>query len=66
MPDLFAGDGLAIMSAGAYGAVMASGYNSRSPAAEILVLDGTAYLLRGARPIAEIINDETIPTFTTL
>jgi diaminopimelate decarboxylase len=66
MPDLFAGDGLAIMSAGAYGAVMASGYNSRSPAAEILVLDGTAHLLRGARPIAEIINDETIPTFATL
>jgi len=66
MPDLSAGDGLAVMSAGAYGAVMASGYNSRSPAAEILVLDGSAHLLRGARPIADIINDETIPDFANL
>jgi diaminopimelate decarboxylase len=65
MPDLTNGDALAVMSAGAYGAVMASSYNSRSPAAEIMVLDGKAHLLRGARPIAEMINDEVIPDFTT-
>ena len=64
MPDLTNGDALAVMSAGAYGAVMASSYNSRSPAAEVMVLDGKACLLRGSRPIAEIINDESIPDFT--
>jgi diaminopimelate decarboxylase len=61
MPDLSAGDGLAILSAGAYGAAMASTYNSRSPAAEVMVIDGTAHLLRPARPIADYINDEIIP-----
>jgi diaminopimelate decarboxylase len=64
MPDLTNGDALAVMSAGAYGAVMASSYNSRSPAAEVMVFDGKAHLLRGARPIAEMINDESIPNFT--
>ena len=33
MPSLAAGDCLAVMSAGAYGAVMASSYNTRPPAA---------------------------------
>ena len=46
MPELAAGDGLAVLSAGAYGATMASNYNSRSPAAEVLVMNGTAHLLR--------------------
>jgi diaminopimelate decarboxylase len=64
MPNLTNGDALAVMSAGAYGVVMASSYNSRSPAAEVMVLDGKAHLLRGARPIAEIINEESIPDFT--
>ena len=64
MPDLTNGDALAVMSAGAYGAVMASSYNSRSPAAEVMVFDGKAHLLRGARPVAEMINDESIPNFT--
>lgn len=63
MPNLRAGDGLAILSAGAYGAAMASTYNSRSPATEVMVIDGTAHLLRAARPIADYINDEIIPNF---
>ena len=64
MPNLSAGDGLAILSAGAYGAAMASHYNSRSPAAEVMVIDGTSHLLRAARPIADYINDEMIPNFS--
>ena len=64
MPNLSAGDGLAILSAGAYGATMASNYNSRSPAAEVMVIGGTAHLLRAARPIADYINDEMIPNFS--
>jgi hypothetical protein len=43
---------------------MASYYNSRSPAAELLVHDGTPHLLRAARPIEALIADETIPGFT--
>ena len=66
MPNLSAGDGLAILSAGAYGAAMASTYNSRSPAAEVMVIDGTAHLLRAARPIADYINDEMIPNYTDI
>lgn len=63
MPELATGDGLAVLSAGAYGAVMASNYNSRSPAAEVLVMDGIAHLLRAPRPISDYISDEIIPDF---
>ena len=37
LPPLKAGDLVAILTAGAYGAVMASAYNARPPAAEVLV-----------------------------
>jgi diaminopimelate decarboxylase len=37
MPELKSGDLVAILTAGAYGAVMASAYNARPPAAEVLV-----------------------------
>ena len=37
MPPVVAGDLLAIMSAGAYGAVMASTYNARPLVPEVLV-----------------------------
>ena len=63
MPELRAGDRLAVLSAGAYGAVMASAYNTRPPAAELLVLDGTAHLLRPARSIDSLLAEETIPVF---
>ena len=63
MPELRAGDRLAVLSAGAYGAVMASAYNTRPPAAELLVLDGTAHLLRPARSIDSLLAEETIPAF---
>jgi diaminopimelate decarboxylase len=37
LPDMKDGDLVAIMSTGAYGAVMSSAYNARPPAAEVLV-----------------------------
>jgi diaminopimelate decarboxylase len=37
LPPLKSGDLVAILSAGAYGAVMSSAYNARTPAAEVLV-----------------------------
>jgi diaminopimelate decarboxylase len=39
MPEVKAGDLVAFMSAGAYGAVMASEYNTRPLAPEVLVRD---------------------------
>ena len=63
LPEIASGAQLAVLSAGAYGAVMASHYNSRSPAAEVLVHDSTAHLLRAARPIEELIADESTPNF---
>ena len=61
LPALAAGDCLAVMSAGAYGAVMASSYNSRPPAGEVMVLDGTLHTLRRRRDITELLAEETIP-----
>jgi diaminopimelate decarboxylase len=37
LPELKEGDLLAFLTAGAYGAVLASGYNARPPAPEVLV-----------------------------
>lgn len=55
------GDLLAIMSAGAYGMTMASNYNTRGRAAEILV-DGDQYhLIRRRETAAELFALESIP-----
>ena len=64
MPEVASGDALAVLSAGAYGAAMASNYNSRSPAAEVMVINGKTHVLRIARPISDYINDENIPDLT--
>ena len=55
------GDLLAIMSAGAYGMTMASNYNTRGRAAEILV-DGNQFsLIRRRETAAELFALESIP-----
>ena len=61
LPTLASGDCLAVMSAGAYGAVMASSYNSRPPAGEVMVLDGELHMLRRQRDIAELLAEESVP-----
>ena len=63
MPSLAAGDCLAVISAGAYGAVMASNYNTRPPAGEVMVLDGDVHILRRRRDVAELLAEEIIPDF---
>ena len=63
MPSLAAGDCLSVMSAGAYGAVMASSYNTRPPAGEVMVLDGDVHILRRRRDVAELLAEEIIPDF---
>ena len=56
-----AGDTLAVLSAGAYGFTMASNYNSRPLAAEILV-DGTeAHVVRERQTLEDIIRGEHVP-----
>ena len=63
MPSLATGDCLAVMSAGAYGAVMASSYNTRPPAGEVMVLDGEVHILRRRRDVAELLAEDIIPDF---
>ena len=63
MPSLAASDCLAVMSAGAYGAVMASSYNTRPPAGEVMVLDDEVHILRRRRNVAELLAEEIIPDF---
>ncbi|MDA9639606.1 diaminopimelate decarboxylase [SAR116 cluster bacterium] len=64
MPELAAGDALAVMSAGAYGAVMASSYNTRPPAGEVMVTDGVCHVLRQQRSVESLLDEEDIPSFS--
>jgi hypothetical protein len=43
---------------------MASSYNSRPPAGEVMVLDGACHVLRRQRDIAELLAEETIPVLS--
>ena len=44
----------ALLSAGAYGFVMASNYNTRSLAAEVLVSGNKAAVVRERQPVKEV------------
>src|SRR5690606_306751 len=55
---LEAGDLLAILSAGAYGAVMSSNYNTRPRAAEVLIDGGRVYPVRPRESITELLAAE--------
>ena len=55
-----AGDVLAVMSAGAYGFVMASNYNSRGRAAEIMVDGARAQVVRERESIASLFANESL------
>ncbi len=57
------GDLLAVQSAGAYGFVMASNYNSRPRAAEVLVKGDEFSIIRARETCEDLIRGETIPTF---
>lgn len=61
LPDLAEGDAVAFRSAGAYGAAMASEYNSRPLVAEVLV-DGDHYAVVRERPSFDaMLARDTIP-----
>jgi len=60
LPKIREGEYLALMSAGAYGFVMASNYNTRSLPAEVLVEGDRYALIRERQPVEQIWSDEKI------
>ncbi len=58
LPPLAEGELAAIMSAGAYGFVMASTYNSRPLPAEVLVQGGEARLIRERQTFEDLVRGE--------
>ncbi|MCA0870983.1 diaminopimelate decarboxylase [Seohaeicola saemankumensis] len=61
MPALAAGDLVAFRSAGAYGAVMSSEYNSRPLIPEVMVKGDQFAVIRRRPTFDEMINRDTIP-----
>jgi diaminopimelate decarboxylase len=59
------GELLAVMSAGAYGFVMASNYNSRPRVPEALIKGGEIHVIRTRETYDDLIKGETIPAFLT-
>jgi diaminopimelate decarboxylase len=61
LPELMLGDRLAVLDAGAYGAVMSSAYNARPRAAAVLVEGGHFSLISRRQTLDELWAHETIP-----
>ncbi|MBY0137285.1 diaminopimelate decarboxylase [Paracoccus yeei] len=61
LPRLAAGDLVALRSAGAYGAVMASEYNSRPLVPEVLVRGDHFAVIRARPTLEEMLGRDTIP-----
>ncbi len=61
LPLAQVGDLLIIEVAGAYGFVMASNYNSKPLAAEVLVQNGKAHLIRARQTVEDLMRGEVIP-----
>jgi diaminopimelate decarboxylase len=58
--NLKASDLLAVMSAGAYGFTMSSNYNTRPRAAEVMVQDHQAWLIRPRETYEDLMGSETL------
>lgn len=61
LPELFGGEYLAVMSAGAYGFSMSSNYNTRPRAAEVLVKGNQYFVIRKRETWDDLIRLETSP-----
>lgn len=61
LPAAAVGELMVIENAGAYGRVMSSNYNSRPLAAEVLLRDGKALLIRARQTFEDIVRGEVIP-----
>ncbi|ABI61027.1 Diaminopimelate decarboxylase [Granulibacter bethesdensis] len=65
LPPLQGGSRVAILEAGAYGAVMSSTYNARPLAAQVLVDDGHWAVIRPRQTVDALWRDEVIPPHLT-
>lgn len=61
LPELKSGDLVAILTAGAYGAVMAGDYNARPRIAEVLVAGEQWGIVRPRESIADLVAKDRIP-----
>jgi diaminopimelate decarboxylase len=61
LPELKSGDLVAILTAGAYGAVMSSAYNARPPAPEVLVRHAQWSVVRPRQDDDALFGSERIP-----
>ncbi|MGH7885617.1 MAG: diaminopimelate decarboxylase family protein, partial [Thermodesulfobacteriota bacterium] len=62
-PHVKPGEILAVFSAGAYGFAMASNYNTRTRAAEVLVKNDNYYIIKERETFEDLIKGEKIPDF---
>jgi diaminopimelate decarboxylase len=60
MPEARAGELLAVMSAGAYGFVMASNYNSRARSPEVLVEGARVHVIRERDSFEDLVHGEKL------
>ena len=63
LPTVKPGELMAVMSAGAYGFVMASNYNSRPRVPEALIKGDEIHVIRTRETYDDLIKGETIPAF---
>ena len=63
LPKVSEGDYLALMSAGAYGFVMASNYNTRALASEVLVHGNKSAVVRERQKLPNIWKEEKLPAW---
>ena len=61
LPALEPGDLLAVMSAGAYGFVMASNYNTRPRPPEVLIDGERLYIVRQRETLEDLVRGEQVP-----
>jgi diaminopimelate decarboxylase len=61
LPSVDAGDLLAIQTAGAYGFVLSSNYNSRPRSCELLVDGDQVHIARHRETYDDLIRGETLP-----
>jgi diaminopimelate decarboxylase len=66
LPPVAAGELLAVRSTGAYSAVMASNYNSRPLAPEVLVRDRDYAIIRARQDYAKVLNEDSLPPWLGL
>ena len=64
LPPLERGDLVAIFSAGAYGQVMASNYNTRPRPCEVMVAGGDARVVTARETLDDLLRHETIQSFS--